>query len=388
MSVSLSLAHGRVPTGAAVLLAAALALPLAACDSEDGSQATAAAPPPAVTVVPVTREPVTEQVEFVGRVEATDHVDLRARVTGFLTERAFEEGDDVAAGDLLFLIEPDPYEAAVAQAQAALQRAQAGVPQTQNALRRAEQLFQRGNISEAAVDDAVAAAAQAEADVAAAEAALRQAELNLGYTRITTPLAGRTSRAAFSVGNLVGPDSGVLASVTSMDPIYVMFSLSERDLIEFRRNLRDGGQQVGDVVLRLRLPDNSAYDHGGRINYTSPRIDPNTGTVPIRGVFPNPDSLLQPGLFVTVIASGSDPELVLTVPQSAVQQDQAGAFVLVVDENDTVQIRRVTTGRQEGASWVIQGGLDEGDLVIVQGLQRVRPGIVVNPTVQAQAAEG
>jgi len=207
MGLFLPYAHGRTATAAAVLLAAALVLPLAACDdSGDAGGGAAAAPPPAVTVVPVTREPVTEQAEFVGRVEAVDHVDLRARVTGFLQERAFQEGDDVAEGELLFLIEPDPYEAAVAQARAALQRAQAAVPQTQNALRRAEQLFQRGNISEAAVDDAVAAAAQAEAEeeeMAAAERNHRAARRYSG-TRVPRSSSRRRTREPESIASAIG----------------------------------------------------------------------------------------------------------------------------------------------------------------------------------------
>ena len=374
-----------VPVVAVTLLAASA---VSGCQEESPQAGPSAAPPPAVTVVPVTRQAVIEAVDFVGRVEAIDHVDLRARVTGFLIERAFEEGEDVAEGDLLFVIEPEPYEAAAARARAELQRAEAMVPQTQNALTRAQELFGRGNVSEAALDQAVADAAQANADVAAQEAALVEAELNLGYTRITSPLVGRTSRTAYSEGNLVGPDSGVLASVTSMDPIYVTFNVSERDLIQFQRDAQAGNIQIEDIVLNLRLPDDSAYDQEGRIDYVAPAVDPNTGTVSIRGVFPNPDRLLLPGQFVTVVASGREPAQVLVVPQAAVQQDQAGAFVLTVADDNTVLATRVATGRQEGTGWIIEGGLNEGDLVIVQGLQRVRPGIVVTPTTAADAAGG
>jgi membrane fusion protein (multidrug efflux system) len=364
------------------------ALALAACEDEAGQAGAADAPPPAVTVVPVARTAVTEAEEFVGRVEAVEHVDLRARVQGYLNERAFVEGEEVAAGDLLFVIEPDPFEAAVARARASMQAAQAMVPQTQNALERAEQLFQRGNIAESSLDEAIAAAAQAEAEVDVAEAVLREAEINLGYTRIRSPIDGRTGRAAFTEGNLVGPDSGVLASVTSMDPIHVNFNISERDLIEFRQARQAGGLAVDQVVLRLRMPNDLAYAHDGRIDFVAPGVDPNTGTVPIRGVFPNPERLLLPGGFVTVIASAGDPSMALTVPQSAVQQDQAGPFVLAIGEENRVESRRVTIAGQQEADWVIEGGVDEGDLVIVQGLQRVRPGIVVDPVIADTSVEG
>jgi membrane fusion protein (multidrug efflux system) len=377
---------GRRILALMVVLLAALAL--AGCEDEAGQAGAAAPPPPAVSVVPVARTAVTQAEEFVGRVEAVEHVDLRARVQGYLNERAFVEGEEVAAGDLLFVIEPDPFEAAVARARASMQAAQAMVPQTQNALERAEQLFQRGNIAESSLDEAIAAAAQAEAEVDVAEAVLREAEINLGYTRIRSPIDGRTGRAAFTEGNLVGPDSGVLASVTSMDPIHVNFNISERDLIEFRQSRQAGGLAVDQVVLRLRMPNDLAYAHDGRIDFVAPGVDPNTGTVPIRGVFPNPERLLLPGGFVTVIASAGDPSMALTVPQAAVQQDQAGPFVLMVGEENRVESRRVTIAGQQEADWVIEGGVDEGDLVIVQGLQRVRPGIVVDPVIADTSVEG
>ncbi|NBC31385.1 MAG: efflux RND transporter periplasmic adaptor subunit [Alphaproteobacteria bacterium] len=354
---------------------------LAACDeapSENGNPA-GTATVPTVTVTVVARQPVTESFSFVGRIEAVDHVDIRARVQGFLEQRMFEEGEDVGVGDLLFLIEPEPFEAAVAQAEANLERAQAAIPLTERALARAEQLFSRGNVSEAALDDARAATEQARADVAAAEAELERARIDLSYTRIASPIAGQVSRSVYSVGNLVGPDSGVLTTVTSLDPIYATFSVSERDLVTFRRQRLEGGPDTTDIVLGLRLPDDSAYAQEGLIDYVDTQADPATGTVGVRGVFENPDSLLLPGQFVTVLLRGREPEQVLLVPQSAIQQDQAGRFVLGVDAENQVEVRRVQVSRQVDTAWVVEGGLSEGDLVITGGLQRIRPGVAVEP---------
>jgi membrane fusion protein (multidrug efflux system) len=368
-----------------------LAAALAGCDDgPEADRAAQAAPPPAVSVLPVARTDLVEAVDFVGRLEAVDAVDLRARVQGVLVERRFVEGQDVEVGDVLFVIEPDEYRAAVALAEANLQRARAAVPQAENALARAEQLFQRGNVSEAALDEAIAAADQARAEQAAREAALSAARLELDDTRIAAPIAGRIGRAEYSVGSLIGPDSGVLAEITALDPIHALFSVSEAVLIDFRQQRLAGGQSgdLSDVVLALQLPNDTTYGETGRIDFVASTVDETTGTVTVRGVFPNPHRLLLPGQFVTVRVSGREPRSVLTVPQSAVQQDQAGPFVLTVDEAGAVATRRVATGAQDGADWVIEDGLAEGDLVIVQGLQRVRPGMEVTVTPAEPAAGG
>ncbi len=368
-----------------------LAAALAGCE-EGADQAAAQAQPevsPTVTVAPVVRREVEESLSFVGRVEAVDEVELRARIPGFLRERAFVEGQDVEVGDLLFRIEPEPYEAAVALAEANLESARARIPETARALERAEQLLSRGNISEASVDEARAAALQAEAAVRAREAELQQARINLSYTEIAAPIDGRMGRSAFTVGNLIGPDSGVLAELIALDPIYVTFAVSEGDVIEFRRQRLAGtSPAVADVVLELSLPDGSSYEETGGIDFIDSRVDPATGTVPVRGVFPNNDRLLQPGAFVTVGVGTTTPTIAMTVPQAAVQQDQGGRFVLVVGEDNQVETRRIETGSKQGTDWVVQSGLDEGDMVIVEGLQRIRPGVAVNPVPTAATAEG
>ena len=362
---------------------------LAACQ-EQNEAAAPAAPPPAVTVTPVVQADVVDSFEFVGRVDAIDSVDLRARVQGFLTERRFTEGNDVEQGDVLFTIDPEPFEAEVQAARADVAQAEASQTETANAFARAEQLLPRGNISQAAYDEALAAKLRADAELEGQRAALRQAEIELGYTTIASPLDGRTGTAAYSEGNLVGPDSGVLATVTSLDPIYVDFSLSERDLVEARQNAIERGENLdaGAIVLALRLPNDDAYDHEGHIAFVGTEVDAQTGTIPIRGEFAKPDELLVPGSFVTVIISERESRSALLVPQAAIQLDQTGRFVLVVDADNRVAIRRVTTGRQQGTDWVVEDGLREGEMVIVEGLQRVRPGIEVQATAMAGAAEG
>ena len=373
----------------AAVIAALVAGTVTACQ-EQNEAAAPAAPAPAVVVTPVMRSDVVDAFELVGRVEAIDSVDLRARVQGFLIERRFTEGTDVESGDVLFSIDPEPFEAEVQAARAGVAQAEASLTEAERAFVRAEQLLPRGNISQAAYDEALAANLRAEAEVEAQQAALRQAEIELGYTTIEAPLAGRTGKAAYSVGNLVGPDSGVLATVTSLDPIYVDFSVSERDLIEARQDARERGEELdaGAIVLGLRLPNDELYGHDGQITFVGTEVDEQTGTIPIRGQFPNTEQFLVPGAFVTVILSGREARSALLVPQAAIQVDQAGRFVLVVDADNRVAIRRVTTGRQQGTDWVVEDGLQEGEMVIVEGLQRVRPGIEVQPTTMASAAEG
>ena len=377
----------RGPTIGLLLLLAAFGV--AACEQEQTADgAPAEAPAPTVTVVTVERRDVTAEFSFVGHIEATDHVDVRARVEGFVEDRLFEEGEDVSAGELLFIIEPEPFEASVMEADANLQRAMAAIPLTQRALGRAEQLFSRGNISEAALDDARAATEQAIADVAAREAELDRALINLSYTRIISPIDGRVSREAFSVGNLVGPDSGVLTTVTRLDPIYALFSVSERDVIAFRRQQAAGDASLEDIVLGLRLPDDTDYGTEGRIDFVDSQVNPTTGTVTVRGVFANADRFLLPGQFVTVVVTDRQSESALTVPQAAIQQDQAGRFVLVVNENSRVEVRRIEVGQQIETDWVVEGGLTEGDRVVTDGIQRIRPGVDVTPVFAAPASEG
>jgi membrane fusion protein, multidrug efflux system len=358
-----------------MLLALVGAALLAACEQQaDSSAATAAAPPPAVTVVTVQPTEVTPGVGFNGRVVAVDKVQLRARVTGFLEQRHFEEGADVEAGDLLFVIEKAPYQAVVEQRQAELASAEANRANTAVQLQRGEELVKNNNIPEAEVDARRAADQMAAAQILEAQAALEQARINLGYTEIHAPIAGRIGRADLSVGNLVGPDTGVLATIVSQDPIYVTFPVSQRQLLDYRRDRGDAG---GAPVVRVTLPDGTLYEHPGQLNFLDIQVDPGTDTVTVRAELPNPERVLVDGQFVGVRVERGEPERVLAVPQAALQVDQAGPYVLVVGGDDKVEARRVTLGDAAGAQVVVESGLDEGERVIVEGIQKVRPGMAV-----------
>jgi len=350
------------------------ALLLTGCEEQAETAAPAAAAPPAVTVITLQPTEITPGVTFNGRVVAVDTVDLRARVTGFLQERRFEEGADVAAGDLLFVLEKDPYQAVVAQRQAELASAEANKANTAAQLQRGEELLQNNNIPRSEVDLRRAEDLMADAAIQEAQAALEQAQINLSYTDIHAPIDGRISRADVSVGNLVGPDSGVLATIVSQDPIYVTFPVSQRRLLEYRR---EQGGEGGDPVVRVTLPDDTLYEHPGEIDFLDVQVDPGTDTVTVRAELPNPERVLVDGQFVGVRVEAGEPVAVLAVPQAALQVDQAGPYVLVVGEGDQVEARRVTLGDTEGARTVVEEGLEEGERVIVEGIQKVRPGMAV-----------
>lgn len=335
-----------------------------------------AAPPPAVTVVSASTQAVTGGASFLGRTEAVAQVNLQARVQGYLEQRNFQEGAPVEAGKLLFVIEQAPYEAAVASAQARVSGAQAALSKAQQDVARLTPLRERGAVSQAEFDAAEAARLEAEAGVQQAEADLRVAQLNLNYTQIRAPMAGDLGAVQIDVGNLVGPEVGTLATLTQLDPIYVNFDIAERDVLDYKQRLA-AGETPESFQVQLRLANDSLFNHPGEIDFVDDRVDPATGTVTLRAVFPNPDKLLIPGQFVTVRFQRSESQEKLVVPQASIQEDQAGRFVLVVDDNNTVQTRRVVTGARSGTGWVIEEGLNPGERVIYQGLQRVRPGVQV-----------
>jgi membrane fusion protein (multidrug efflux system) len=340
-------------------------------------------PPPTVTVVPVVESQVTPTFEFVGRTVAVESVDLRARVQGFLESRNFEEGAEVKKGDLLFVIERAPYQAAVDQAAAALARAQATLVNARSEVKRLRPLQKKELVTASDLDAAVATELEADASVKEAQANLRSAQLDLGYTEIHAPVSGRIGRSAYSVGNLVGADSGVLASIVSLDPIYVTFPVSERDLMTTRQEAlaRTGAFPTrAEFIPTLRLSNDRVYEHKGAVEFLDNRIDEATGTVTARASFPNPDKLLLPGQFVTVLVERDVPTAARLVPQAAIQQDQAGYYVLVVDEQNRVATRRITVGEQRDADWIVKEGLEVGEQVVFEGLQKVRPGVEVKAT--------
>jgi membrane fusion protein, multidrug efflux system len=350
---------------------------IAGCAS---AAAQGAPPPPAVTVAPVVTRQVAPTGDFIGRVTAINKVDIVARVAGFIEERNFTEGQQVRKGDLLFRIEQDTYKAAVDQQQANLAKAKATEVNASLQLERGKELVRNNNIPQSTVDQRAADAAAAKADVMQAQATLEQAQINLGYTEIRSPIDGRIGLATFTEGNLVQPSSGTLATIVSQDPIYVIFQVSERDVIAYRERVAKSADKTPHVTIHIKLPNGTDYEHPGFSNFLDVQVDHNTDTVAVRATVPNPDGLLIPGGIVGVTTERGAPQSALVVPQSAVQLDQAGHYVLLVDAAKKVELRRVTTGVERGRNVVITDGLKEGELVIVEGIQKVRPGQVVTAT--------
>ena len=370
------------PLAGALALLLATSLPAAAQFGPQG--------PPAVGVQVAERRPVTETAEFVGRIEATDRVNIRARVTGFLQERLFREGSDVREGEVLYRLERAPFEAQVEQAQANLAGANATLENARVALARARELRQSGTGTQVALDNAQALERTAAANVLAAEAAVRVARINLGYTEITAPIAGQIGRSNLAVGNVVGPDAGTLATIVSQDPMRVAFAVSQRTALDLRNRFEGRGGPAA-LLVRIRTADGRPYPEAGRIDFVDNQIDRNTDTVLVRALIANPirhvggeASTVAPrelvdGQFVSVSVEGAEPVMAITLPRAAVLQDQQGSFVFVVGEGNVAQRRNVTLGRSTPERAVIEGGLQGGETVVVEGLQRVRPGQPVNP---------
>ncbi|WP_448191646.1 efflux RND transporter periplasmic adaptor subunit [Azospirillum sp. sgz301742] len=346
-------------------------------------------PPPTVTTAPVENRDVAPASTFIGRVTAIQSFDARARVEGALEQVAFHEGQDVRPGDLLYAIEQGPYQAALDSAKAQLASAEAKVREAERAYARAEELRQRGNVSQATLDQALADRDAAQAQGMIAQAQIRTAELNLGYTRISSPIAGRVGATAVTQGNLVNPATGVLATVVQLDPIRVVFSVSERDLLATQRQLgiQSPAEAVDRFIPTLRFSDGSEYPETGRLEFVDNRIDPQTGTIGIRALFPNPQRLLLPGQYVSILIRRDQAEQRPVVPVAAVQQDQQGRYVLVLDENNRIQQRRIEAGQQIEQVLVVEKGLSPGETVVVDGAQKARPGMVVQPVPAVQTAE-
>jgi membrane fusion protein, multidrug efflux system len=375
-------------TGVRVALLSVVLAVLSACDEEQ-TRAQPAAPPPEVVVATVEQHDINPKIEYVGQTVAVDSVELRARIQAFLTRRAFKEGDDVKEGSLLFTLERPPFEAAVDAAAGQVAQARAEVVRTRRDLDRAKTLYAQGNISQQSLDRAISDQQQAEATLGASEAQLRQAQIDLGYTRITAPFDGRIGRSVYSVGQWVGPDSGVLATLVKLDPIYVVFNVSERSYLDYQKQAEEAvraGRPQPAFVPRLRLSNGYEYPHDGLLDFVDNRVDPSTGTIAVRAIFPNPDKLLVPGLFVTVLLQSTEPKPALLIPQAAVQEDQGGRFVLVVGPDSKVETRRIETGTRIGVLWEVTSGLTSDERVIYEGLQKVQPGGIVTPTERPPAA--
>lgn len=348
----------------------------------------AQAPAPAVGTVLATLRDVTPTSNVVGRIQAVDKVDLRARITGFLEARLFTEGQNVAKDAPLFVIEQPPFQATVAQREASLASAQATLANAMLQVNRGRELVATRNIPQATLDQRIADLGNAQAAVKEAEAALLKARIELSYTGITAPFAGRIGRSAYSVGNVVGPDSGVLATLVSVDPMHVYFPVPQRVVIDYQQKYgADPTNAQAQVLIRVTRADGSLYPHPGRVDFVDVQVDRGTDTLTIRASIPNPDGALLDGEFANVSIEGTEPRRALLIPQAALLADQSGAFVFVV-ENGRAVPKRVRTGAAIGADITIEQGLGEGAQVIVDGLQRVRPNAPVQASPATPAVRG
>lgn len=355
-------------------------LMLSACGDSTPKQQ--AAPPPAVVTEVAVLQDLAAERSFTGRIEAIDKVQVRARVQGFLKARRFEEGAEVKSGDLLFEIEPEPFETAVRQAEANLASAEAALMLAQLTFDRTEELANKGTSSKAQLDTARSGLLQAQGSVKAREAEVQTAKLNLGYTRIVAPMDGRVGRSAYAVGNLVGPDSGTLVLLVRQDPVYVTFPVPANLMLQALK----AGEAADSVFIRLSLADGSIYEPEGKIAFSDVQATSSTDSVTVRATIPNPKRLLTDQQLVSVQVVRRQPEQKLVIPQSALLLDQQGTYVLMVDADSKVQIKRIVTGEQRGPMIVVDSGLAAGDRVIVSGHQAARPGALVSPQAATQKA--
>jgi len=341
------------------------------------AEAQQGAPPPAVLVQPAELKPIAAQAEFIGRAAAVDKVELHARVKGFLGPRKFNDGDEVKKDQVLFTIEPEPYQAAVDQKIAQRDAAQAALNNAELQLKRAAELLRTNTGTQVTYDQRLSEQLQAKAQLEDANAQLRDAQIQLSYTEIKSPIDGRIGRASVSPGNIVGPDSGVLATVVKENPIRVLFPVTQRELLEARRDKSAGDPQS----VRVRLADGSFYKEKGELDFIDVTVDPKTDGQIVRATFDNPDATLTDGQTVRVVIEDSKAPSVVAIPQAAIAIDQAGPYVYVVNDKNVAEQRRIKTGVSRDGMTAITEGLQAGEKVIVQGQQRVRPGMVVTPSV-------
>lgn len=344
----------------------------------------AGGPPPEVSVISVRPHDVPVTYEYAARISAYRNVQVRARVGGILQHRNFIEGTEVKAGEVLFEIDPAPYEAELEKAQAQVAQAEAQYQQSIRDAERAEQLVQQKVQSTAARDTAFATRDLNKAAVAAAKAQLRTAELNLSYTKVTAPIAGITSLEQVSEGSLIGTDasSSLLTSITQLDPVYVNFSFTDTEAAEINRLRAERattGEDADRLKIRILFGDGQAYDHEGTIDFTSSSLDTETGTLGARAVVENPDRRLIPGQFVRAVILGIHVKNAVTIPKAALLQGPQAQFVYVVNKDDAVEVRPVTVSRELDNDWLIGSGLNEGDRVVTEGVIKAMPGAKVKP---------
>jgi RND family efflux transporter MFP subunit len=352
----------------------------------DGGAVLAQGAPPAVTVSPPIKKTVVEWDDYTGQFAAVDSVEIRARVSGYLTEIHFEDGQFVKQGDLLFVIDPRPFEIARDQAQAQLAQAQAKLELANRQLQRTSRLRQNDYAPASTLDERLQAMRDAAAGVEAAKATLRSAELDLEFTHITAPLSGRVGRHEVSIGNLVTGGAGgtttLLTTIVSLDPIHFVFDMSEADYLSYQRAVtagKLGSTRDGKLPAEVRLTDETSWTRRGHLDFVDNQIDRTAGTIRARAVFPNPDNFITPGQFGRLRLPGSEPYEALLLPDAAIVTDQSRKIVMIVRDDGTVEARVVRPGPMIDGLRVIREGLNAGDRIVINGLVRARPGAKVTP---------
>jgi membrane fusion protein (multidrug efflux system) len=362
----------RVTICTALLICAAFASP---------AHSQSSAPVPVGTVA-AEKRPIAKALDFVGRVEAINRVEIRARVKGYLEAVLFKEGDLVKEGTPLYRIEKGLFQADVDQARGALETSKAQYELAVKTRKRQEELFAKNVAAEKALDEAIAAEGSGKGAIMTNEANLQTAQINLGYTDIMAPITGKVGRTTVTKGNVVGPDSGVLTTIVSQDPMYVTFPVSQREFLQAAQTGRS--TDVKSIKVQIRFSDGSIYDQLGEINFVDVTVDRTTDTVIARATMPNPNGRLIDGQLVRVNLESGTPEEKVVIPQAALIADQEGVYVFVVEDGKAV-IKRVKPGGESGTNVVIEAGLSGGEQVVVEGLQGIRAGISVRASPLPQA---
>jgi RND family efflux transporter MFP subunit len=352
-----------------------------------------APPPPTVTVAAALEQEINEWDEFTGRIEAVDAVEIRPRVSGYIERVAFAEGKEVKKGDVLFVIDPRPYEAELARAAAELERARTRAALAGKEVERAERLVAVQAISKEEFDTRSSAEAESRASISAADAAVATARLNMEWTRVRSPISGRVSRAEVTEGNLVQagpPDATLLTTVVSLDPVYVYFEGDEQTYLRYGEMARAGGRPSSRDIrnpVELGLANERGFPHKGYVDFVDNQLNPETGTIRARAVFSNQDRVFTPGLFARLKLVGSSRYRAVLVLDRAIGTDQDKKFVLALKPDSTVEYRPVQVGRLVDGLRIVTGGLKGGERIVINGLQRVRPGMKVAPTVAPMAPD-
>lgn len=375
-------------TAVSVLALAALA----GCDDQKKGGAPSHAMVPQVSVVEIQPDTRAQTSILQGRTAPFLVAEVRPQVSGILQKRLFKEGDEVKEGQPLYQIDPAVYKAAVESAKAEVERAKSLVMQTRNTANRYAQLVKTDAVSKQMNDDAQAAYKQAQASLLAAQAQLRNAEINLGYTTITSPITGKIGRSLVTPGALLsGYQANNMAVVQTLDPIYVDVNESSRDLLKMKKEIAEGRIKVneGAIPVTLTLEDGSVYPLEGKLELSEVSVDEGTGTITLRAVFPNPDQTLLPGMYVRTQLPQGLRENAIFVPQRAVLRESNGSPYVYVVQDGKIAIKKIKTIKTEGTDWLLESGLEPGDKVVIEGLQRICPGVPVNivPTMAEQAAQ-